>query len=896
MEGNYEKKAIIQFIPQTNVDFILDGLNPPLPFDGHSSPPAEYYGPPPFSLPSDNYNHQQFSSGIPNHFKLFNDHKSNSQFSTTTHILPQYPSLSPQYLPPSKSILLPINQNNHKLHPSVQYGAPISNNFNPPPPSILPKPPKSLYGPPAPLFRSKPPTSNKNDFRRPNTKYEIKDHMVPPSVHISGQKNYQDIVGMMAPPVGNNNPHNIQDILHPPVSQFPILEEDFPPNTRKPLSSYGSPNIQGIEQVPLSSGDHYDLSYPIAFPNLSVRPVAPIHNFINFNQGIHGAEKVESIQVLPSVQLADYISSIEYPINVIQSPLVEVNSNGGSDITKLINISNQSTAFTPVYHSPTSNVIQSGLFVNPSINPEKLNEEPIIVEDAHVAASSLNETYKSAEGQRDGENDYLTGTQNSQALPLNGRENADDDSTIIENGISHSSDIIITNPQNNISSQKTEDNEILPQKNASKQSEFTQPPMDYSQWTPTRSGQSLKISPPPVQSTWITPSSSTEIPQKKTKHVQIIIPYYNFNRTTNSPYNSWNDKKNSHVFPFKSTYDTDSYTTLLPVFKPPSSTDKSVWLDFINDLGISSSERLPASPFQVQTTTKVYNIQDILGIQPAGQMSQKLPFDILSLQKNINEWTQQAYARTTEKLYSNQGVIQRLSPSKKIPREYFSTVPYDYTTTKPVSQISNDHVAAGSVKNENFKDDIGNNLVLEYYTTTTDQTTVPINIAENDIKPHFDSSRDHKSSWDNLQTTFSPVTKEKVYIVTPAPLKTTTSTPLAWSLPPQVKNGTVVVDKTLLFEHPKFSIRIEDNTTNSKGNGSNTTKVIYSEWPHKINNLQTSTMKPTSRHPLFGLMDVSVYDTPNLEEVEKIESKVFQTTTEIQRQQVENFQDEKKTS
>ncbi|KAL3265369.1 hypothetical protein HHI36_009576 [Cryptolaemus montrouzieri] len=700
----------------------------------------------------------------------------------------------------------------------------------------------------------------------------------PPLVQAYPQMNYQDILGMRAPPIQNNypttqlhslskNPHNIQDILQPPVSQYSILNEDFPPYTRNPLGNDNSP-VHGIEQLPLSSGDSDDYNHPIVLPNLSITPLVPIHNFGDFRKGIPNRQKLESVQILPSVPVADYISSIEHPINVIQSPLVDLSIRNES---QQVLISNQQSTYHSDFPSTRPNVIQSGLFVNPAINTEKLNTNPIVVDDTHTAASSVNNTYK-----KNDESDSIINSLVSETLPL-GRENINEDLTNTPSRISHA------------------DIEQSLNKNATRNFEFTQPPMDYSQWTPTWSGISMEISPPPLQSTWLTASGTTESPPKKTKHVQIIVPYYNFNKTTQITNNFGTSQNNKFSIPFKSNYDADAYTTLLPVYKPPVSTEQSLWSQFLNDLSLSQSERVTATAFQPPTTTKVYNIQDLLGHKMENHVEHKLPFDVLSFQKNIDEWTQQAYAKTTAKLSSRQGVLQALNPSKKIPDEYLTTVPYDYTTTKPLGNYLVDHETAGSLRNEKFEDDIGNNLILEDVTSTTEETSTFIstteqNPLENKTKPSPSITEDRKSLWNVAQVTVSPVTKEKVYIVTPASVITTTFSPIAWSLPPKIENGSARIDRTLLYEHPKFSIRIEENATDTKSNTSSTTKVIYSEWPHKINNLQTTSTRPTSRHPLFGLMDVSAYKPPENRHIETIDghSKVLENLIITKHKRSEN--------
>lgn len=515
---------------------------------------------------------------------------------------------------------------------------------------------------------------------------------------------------------------------------------------------------------------------------------------------------MESIQVLQSVKIADYLSSIEHPINVIQSPIVDLSIQNESDSPKQINIGDQNgpSVEKPDVNVQKLNTIQSGIFVNPNINAVKFNENPIVVDDVQSAASSVNETYQKSDHspKRDNNDDLGLHSFETTTISISGREDVDDLNSIQEN---------TGNTRN-----------TFDKKNASKDLKFTEPPLDYSQWTPSWGGISMEMTPPSVQSSWTTSFDSTEPPIKKTKHIQIIIPYYNFNSTSKGFIKGKNYNKD--LYP---NLKKDTYTTLLPVYTPPSFTEQSLWSHFLTNVEGIPSGRPEASAFQPPSTTRVYNIQDLIGERTQPKI-QDLPFDILTFQKNIDEWTHQAFGKTTEKLTSSEGVIQRLNPSKRIPDQYLTTVPYDYTTIHPLSNFLNDQEPAGSIKKENFQNEIGNNLIFNEVTTTQETSTIPstTEVSTEEFKTTVLDVKEKKSLWDDSKVTVSSDTKEKVYIVTPA-------SPRAWSSPPKVFVETTTNENTLLFDHPKFSIRIEQNNSSSSQNANNSTKVIFSEWPHK---------------------------------------------------------------
>ncbi|XP_044748714.1 uncharacterized protein LOC123309590 [Coccinella septempunctata] len=861
---------VINFVPQHEVhNVILDGLNPP-----------PVYGPPnPPNSPVNTQSNQNFLDVTFDRPPSTHQDLPNVEYGPPNNNLP-----SPQYGVPNieitPSVLVGSLDIPQDIRHSFNQYVPVANGKNiPETPSAFPQLPNS-YGPPTFQFRGK---ATPVPLSVPSSSSPTKGHVFPPPIKTSTHTNYINILGMRPPPPPSftthlvpvnhhhKNPNSIQDILQPPVSQHSVLDEEFPPYTSKPIDAYSTPDIHGIEQIPLSSGDNDDFGYPIAFPNLSIRPLVPLHNYIKFRQGLGSSEKVESIQILQSVPIADYVSSIEHPINVIQSPIVDLSIRNEPETTKLINISDQNKQSINIpdraYSKP--NTIQSGIFVNPNVNPEKLNENPIVVDDAQIAASSHNETYEKIDqsSKRDNNGDITIHSFDSSTIPITGREDIDDINSVERE--------IVNNLRNGFD-----------KKNASKELKFTEPPMDYSQWTPTWGGISMEMTPPSVQSAWTTSFDSTEAPMKKTKHIQIIIPYYNFNTTSKNLIK--NGMYNKNILSGQANSKKEVYTTLVPVYTPPPSTEQSLWSHFLTNIDGLPTSSVPASGFQKPSSTRAYNIQDIIG-ENAQTKIQDLPFDILTFQKNIDEWTHQAFAKTTEKLSSGKGVVQKLNPSKRIPDQYLTTVPYDYTTIQPLSNFLSDQEPAGSVRKENFQDDVGNSLSLDDVTTpieegTTVASTTEIN-TERDMKTTVSNTKEKKSLWDETKVTLSSDTKEKVYIVTPA-------TTVAWSSPPKVLEHSTTTENTLLFDHPKFSIRIEEDNSDTSKNANSTTKVIFSEWPHKINNLQTTTDKPTSRHPLFGLMDKSAYNPPQNRVIANVNghSRILQDLASFVEEQSKNNQ------
>ncbi|KAJ3657776.1 hypothetical protein Zmor_009558 [Zophobas morio] len=631
--------------------------------------------------------------------------------------------------------------------PTSQYGPP-SADYGPPPPQYGPPPPSPQYGPPSSQYGPPPhynfdlrppppPAAHRRPVFRPRPdKLSPIHNLKPPSVtHLKPVTQNYVPIGMNPPPLTGHY-HSL------PTS--PSVDIYLPPPPPPPSDSYGTPVVgpnadyqtrpeylPPVEQLPLSS-------MPIPLPNLGPYPVAPIHNYQEFRDNVpqHGTNfevKAKNVQVLPSVKVADFLASVEHPIN---------------------------------------NRIS------------KLSENPIVVEDTHTAASAVNVTFQES---------------NIQDIP------------------ERSSHEIL---QSNLIKQL-----LLQQESSTNQNKtFTPPPMDYSKWQPTWGGSvSSSMVPPPIgPTTWLQPVSSTT---KKPKQIQIIVPYISNKKPI--PFNNNNNNNVARMVPSK------PYTTLLPVYSPPTTTEE-VWSKFIDDFNSAESKKITATAF-TPPTTQVYNIRDLLKDTKEYYSSDKLPFDVISLQNNIDDWTQQSFSKTIrdEKVSTSSKFV----PSKKIPDEFFTTQ-YPESTTGGF-----DHEQAGSSQKETkVDDDIETNLII-----TTESTTT--------IKP----------SWDPSKVTVSPLTKERVYIVTPQPLSYRTTPRTAWSHPPKVQTNQTVVPT------PKFLVRVDPENQRDTNDNPGPLTVVFSEWPHLINNLQTTTtLKPTSKHPLLGLMDLSEYTPPPNSTVETI--------------------------
>lgn len=761
---NIGHNTLINFVPPSSH---LEDLRPPPsnqygpPSSQYGPPPSSQYGPPPSPQygppPSSQYGSPSSSQHGPRPSPEYGPPPSSQHGPPPS---PEYgpppssqygPPPSPEYGPPPASQYRPPPSAqygpppSHFKPPQPQYGAPSSSHFKPPPspqygaPSFsqFKPPPSPQYGAP-PVFKPRP---EKLNYGLP-----IENLKPPPTItHLKPiSLSYNVPIGMRPPPLTGSY-HSL-----PPTS--PSTNYYLPPPPPPPSDSYGAPvsgpnvdyhvrpeYLPPVEQLPLAS------NHPIPLPNLSSGPVLPIHNPQNFHDNVpqQGANyevtASTNVQVIPSVKVADFLASVEHPINVIQSPLVEVSVKSPEGVIEEI-----------------SDVKSEGFYNEKS---SRLSENPIVVEDTHTAASAVNVTFQDSN---------VNNIQVQASTPASFRS---------ENHEELNSNFI---------KQLLLQQEVVSRQNKT----FTPPPLDYSKWEPTW-GTSMpdKIVPPSLgPSTWLQPVPSTT---KKPKQIQIIIPYINNKKPL--PF----DKNVGRMVPSK------PYTTLLPVYSPPSSTEE-VWSKFLDDFNLAESKKVTATAF-TPPTTQVYNIRDLLKDTKESYPSENLPFDVISLQNNIDDWTQQEYSKSMRRDQKS-STSAKFVPSKKIPDEYFTTQPYSETTIATF-----DHEQAGSNKKETkLEDDIETNLIFKETTTDNPTTT-------------------QKSSWDTASVTVSPVTKEKVYIVTPQPHDFRATTPLtAWSHPPQIQTHN-------LTSTAKFLIRVDPENESSrerlKQNAGPLT-VVFSEWPH----------------------------------------------------------------
>lgn len=719
------------------------------------------------------------------------------------------------------------------------YGPPPKLNYGPPkviygPPKPIYGPPNSPlkpnYGPPKPIY-GPPQNSQFPSLLKPQGGYELKQTFSKPHHSVNNFPQSQI-------PLYNSPPQNLYNQnYHVPSSSnlgWPSYAQNYDNSVPQyntytesnnfldvPSDSYGAPvtneNLELADTISSSSGD-FDEQYDpqIIIPILSSVPALPIRNHRNFkkdftSKSLQFEEKhrtTTDVQIQPSVELVNYLASIEHPINVIQSPVVDVSVKEPHDYQQGDQNVNQNqvvgdilgkiSQFENKYENNYDNVPKSeqnpySQNIQEEIAKEgfnnkgsvSLNDNPIIVEDIHYAASDIsNATTISREAHIKRDNDKQTASASHGQLLDHSVNNTQTEYSVIQQLLFEL------------------DKKVLKDTTA----KTSTPKIDYTAWQPTSSFSTLPTSmvPPPMYS-----PSTWDASRKNQNSLQIIVPYTNkknyFHGKDWSMKTKWQSPK-------------ETYTTLGSVNTPPMPTEQSLWSRFVNDLKFAENKNIQSTGYNQHTTT-VYNINDLLAnSRDVVNKYESTPYTALSLQKNIDNWTQQSYGDTSYQ--------RNKSSSKNIPDEFFSTQPYTTLTETPidVDEDNNLETAASNSKNA-IVDSKGKDLFSERPTTTESSVS---------NKPTKIKQIPEKPIWSTSQVTESTQTKEKVYVVTPHVYGFITSTPAtAWSMAPKVENGKT---NNGTNDSQKFSVRIEsDNeisTRNSKVDNGSAIRVVYSEWPH----------------------------------------------------------------
>lgn len=233
---------------------------------------------------------------------------------------------------------------------------------------------------------------------------------------------------------------------------------------------------------------------------------------------------------------------------------------------------------------------------------------------------------------------------------------------------------------------------------------------------------------------------------KRPKQIQIIIPYTTHNRP--QPFRALDDSAmRGEVRVTNENYDK--------------------WANINQELhhGAEESKIIATATESPRKTTKYLtkilasSIRDLLNNERRG--SKRRPFDILTLQKNIDDWTEQEFSVEPHKA----STISLAGKSKSIPDEYLTTTPsmrelgLAGTTTEWYAQAETMNPEEEQLQNDQT---VADNKIIQVRDDY-------LNNQEEEEEQEGFGADEGAGYWDKFKLAISPMTQEKVYVVTPQP-------------------------------------------------------------------------------------------------------------------------------
>ncbi|XP_013175175.1 PREDICTED: uncharacterized protein LOC106123414 isoform X2 [Papilio xuthus] len=521
----------------------------------------------------------------------------------------------------------------------------------------------------------------------------------------------------------------------------------------------------------LNKGRNIHTLQPVALPNLSVSPLPPIFNARPFRPitssfptdiiyGINQMKKTsDNVNVAQSVPIAEFVHSIEYPTTIIQSPVIDI------DATKSAN------------HNKTYRNIPNSYVID-----EPRDITPQASED-HISSAKINqdvsfETTGLETGNNLYESNLPTDMRQNSHIPLNHRQvfadlrgvnDEDQDRYRTESNLQHiDSPLLYLKPS-------------APHKNFEN---FVTAPTTSSSINIGLNDYEIYdeiVTRAPIQPTTESKYDTRQNNQKdlstapdgresQPKIVQIIVPYVT------------EQSKTSHNKEMRSvSQEAQPFVTKEEHLgrKVPSNTEISYFntATETSTFPTTTTEHISAVTEEINQTPTVLN--DFYDVKEP-------PFDIIKLQHTIDDWTEQEYSNhysTPDRTRSNE------KHAKQIPDDFFTTVnpPQDHKTTE-YNFEDYDHEGSSSVQHSvtETRNNTSSKSIKEYNIIERTKNKQLIEKGEDpdeNQKPRiytaassFRSSTTTPAPWGLIQTSISPLTKEKVYVVTSKPWSDKTQT------------------------------------------------------------------------------------------------------------------------
>lgn len=579
-----------------------------------------------------------------------------------------------------------------------------------------------------------------------------------------------------------------KNIFDVPYSMSAIAAESTKIHTQVlPDGTIKHPNISLALGNPapftLNKGRNIHTLQPVALPNLSASLLPPIFNARPFRpvtptfstfltQGISQTESISNnVNIAQSIPLVEYTHSVDYPTTFVQSPLIEINIPKNTNQTK------------EYRHIPNSYVIDEIRDISSQASDDHISETKTADSSFESTGSEIGNDLHDINRPTDyKDNPQISVNSVGTFHDLRGIKDEDLDKYRIESNLQNiDSPLLYLKPS-------------IPHKQHGNFIEnISMSPVVYNEYeiydeipitTETSSATILGWNDSRGDYTEnLNPYKSED--DYRPKIVQIIVPY------TTGKKSQPNIKELTELSQRWPTIPGQGFQAR----KIPLNTE---------DLHISTenySTQAATTTEEIKTTVTDNDGFDQYNSEISNFYDVKdSSFDIVKLQHTIDDWTVQEYSKdynTPQRTKSSENY------SKEIPDEYFTTtVPTNYESENTNYNYDIfDHESASSIQ-YSVAEDSKNNFTRprkEYNTierTKSKPSTDKSNVLNDSHKLYiytaassFRTSTTTTSTttttttpapWGKIQTSISPLTKEKIYVVTSKPWKETLNQSIGW--------------------------------------------------------------------------------------------------------------------
>ncbi|XP_050561588.1 uncharacterized protein LOC118263875 [Spodoptera frugiperda] len=810
----------------------LDIISQNPPSSTYSQPSSSYNAPSSSFVSHSNSLDSQFlstpSQGISNNF---------FSIPTSTYQPPilSFGTPAPSYGVPSSSYGTPSPSYGV---PSSSYGTPSPSYGTPSPLYVTPTP---SYGTPSPGYETPRPVvtnfepvtpqydpGSLNKDLSPQNDVELLENITPNSElqlpKVSHPTTFKNSYGE---PITNTHLFDISYPVSATAAESSKVRTVLPQNSTKAPISGESFALANPAPFSLNRGRNIHTLQPVALPNLSVSPLPPIFNARPFRpmpprfssnvlQGINSMQQNNNnVRIEQSIPLTEFTHSVDYPATIIESPIIEIDPPSNV---------NQSKAYRNIANSYVVDEIRdiSSQASEDHISATKSNTDSSF---ESTGADVGNELYDN-----NVPNDFKHGSRfpsnhKVNFADLRGLNDDDVDKYRTENNLQNiDSPLLYLKPN---TPHKNHGDFILAVSSPIPENEY-----EIYDDIPTTTS--------PTTASW---DENVQGSAYKPKIVQIIVPYTTGNKQTIT-----NEDLEQMSEEWLSTPKDESQPR-----KVPANTENSfvtAMTEDSNNIAVTTTEDTSeVENYDSERSKDFYDVKEP-------------PFDIIKLQHTIDDWTEQEYSKqykTPQRTRNNE------KHAKQIPDDYFTTtMPTNYvSTTNNYNYDFYDHEGSSSVQHT-VTDESNNTFSKprkEY--NVIERTKNRHNSGKNEevdqvqklhIYTAASSFRTTSTStsttttpapWGKIQTSISPLTKEKVYVVTSKPWRDMRNASAEWYEVESFESKKTSSDGDfsdsidLPFRSPRFINRPSFGFTSGGKIESDASYGFSKSWYQSINELET---------------------------------------------------------